>query len=242
MTPAARGPAFAAPLLALVLLAAPAPAAAQVGSVTDGTPWSGSSDQGGGTPRPGDTNRVDIVFDPDESELTTPCEEIVLIQTTQTCLDGVPVDPGALPGFEYQDMEAIDDLPETSGDEMGTSLDNLEGDTTPYYQDTGGGHNGDSNGHSTDSTLEDAPRYPGLGGADNELKFKFETCAFCAEGEDVGHYFGCITWEYTLTAADVATGNPGTSTFTGTSQQPSAGHNAAVDQWSANHDFDFPRG
>ena len=82
----------------------------------------------------------------------------------------------------------------------------------------------------------------GAEGDEREEGHEVEAERGVGEGEDVGHYFGCITWEYTLTAADVAAGNPGTSTFTGTSQQPSAGHNAAVDQWSANHDFDFPRG
>jgi hypothetical protein len=226
--------------IGLLLLAAPAWAT----SVVDGTPWSGSQDQGGGTAAPGDTNRVDIVFDPSKSELTTPCEEIVLIQTSQTLANGIPVDPGTYSdSFDFQDADAIDDQPDTSGDETGTCVDSLEGDSTPYYQDTGGGSVGSSNGHSTNSSLGDEPStsggnrgFPSL----TTVTDKFETCAFCAKGEDAGHYFGGITWEYTKTAGDQAAGTPGTSTFTGTSNQPSPGFTAAVDQWAANHDFDLP--
>jgi hypothetical protein len=227
-------------VLGLLLLAAPTWAT----SVVAGTPWSGSQDQGGATAAPGDTNRVDFVFDPSKSELTTPCEEIVLIQVAQICPNGIPVDPGTYhDGYEYRDDDAIDDQPDTSGDETGTFLDHVKGDTTPYYQDTGGGSVGSSNGHSTNSTTADAPStsggnrgFPSL----TSVTMKFETCAFCRKGEDAGHYFGCITWEYTKTAGDQAAGTPGTSTFTGTSNQPSSGFTAAVDQWAANNDFDLP--
>jgi hypothetical protein len=217
-------------------------------SVVAGTPWGGSQDQGGGTPGAGDTNRVDIVFDPSKSELTTPCEEIVLIQTVQMCANGIPVDPGVYyDGFEYRDDDAIDDQPDTSGDETGTYVDHLEDASTPYYQASAGGPGsvGSSNGTSSNSSLVDAPATGGGNrGFDGlqTVKYKFETCAFCAKGEDAGHYFGCLLWEYTKTGADQAAGTPGTSTFTGTSNQPSPGFQAAVDQWAANHDFDLPRG
>ncbi len=225
--------------LGILLLAAPMQA--QVA----GTPWSGSQDQGGGTAAPGDTNRVDIEFDPSKFDGSILCEKIVMIQTSQTIVDGVPVDPGAYSDtFDFQDADAIDDQDGTKGDETGTCVDSLEGDKTPYYQDTGGGSPGSSNSQSsTPSTLEDAPRTGGGNSSFPPLSkvvFKFETCAFCAEGEDAGRYYGCILWEYTKTAADQAGGTPGTSKFTGTSGQPSPGFTAAVDQWADNHDFDLP--
>lgn len=216
--------------------------------VTSGTPWEGSHDQGGGTPGAGDTNRVDIEFHPERSELTTPCEEIVLIQTIQMLANGIPVDPGDYyDGFDYRDDDTIDDDPNTSGDETGTYVDHLTDATTPYYQASagGGGAVGSSNGASTPSSIMDAP---GTGGGDRgfnglqKVTYVFETCAFCAKGEDAGHYFGCIKWEYTKTTTDqtAVPARPGTSKFTGTMDQPSQGFRDAADQWARNHDFDLP--
>ena len=227
--------------LGILLLAAPV----QAQGVVAGTPWSGSQDQGGATPAPGDTNGVNIVFDPSQYEPRILCDQIVMIQVAQICADGKPLDPGLYhDGYDSQDPDSIDDQPDTAEDETGAHVDSVEGDETPYYQDTGVGSPGSSSGQSsTPSTLGDAPRTSGGNSSFPPLStvtFKFETCAFCAKGEDAGQYFGCILWEYTKTAADQAGGTPGTSTFTGTTSQPSPGFTAAVDQWTANHDFDLP--
>ncbi len=209
-----------------------------------GTPWEGSQDQGAATPAAGDTNQVSFEFHPERSELTTPCEQIALIQTCQMFADGVPLDPGDyFDGYEYRDDDAISDLPGTRADESSTYLDHVEDDTTPYYQDSGGGIQGESNGTVVASTTTDTPR---TGGGDRgfpriaDVLYKFEICAFCARGEDAGHYFGCLTWEFAKSAAEQAAGSPGTSRFTGTSDQPSEGFSAAVDRWAETHDFDLP--
>lgn len=214
-------------------------------------PFRGSRDQGASTPAPGDTNRVDLSFDPRLSTLVTPCEDIRFIQVMQILVNGVPVNPEDFaPGpFEGRDNRSIDDDPGTESDESAMHVDRLRGRDEPYYGGNGAGTGNASPGSSgntdADSTLRDTPR-AGAGDSrmgeatTDEVVYLFETCAFCADGQDAGCFFECILWEYRMTRADVAAGSPGTSTITGRSPSPSPGFGRAVRLWVQENNFDLP--
>lgn len=222
-------------------------------ALPEGDPFGGTQDGGSGTPAAGDDNRIDVEYDPTKSEVSSPCDSIYFIQTVQILVDGDPVNPGDLvTAWEYRDPATQDDS---------THVDRIPAGTTPYYGGNGAGTGSSSPGNhggggSTSGTMTDVPfvhdDFFGPGGADDaqgndfdasEIVFKFEVCAFCAAGEDVGQFFDCLTWEYRKTDADVAAGSDGTSAVTGGSSQPSQGFQDTVQAWDDVHeDFNLPPG
>ncbi len=219
-------------------------------------PYETTATGGGGNP-----SRIDIVFDPAKSSKATPCDKIVFIQVMQFLVDGKPVDPGDLEGgcFEYRDNTVIDDLPDTEANEQGQHVDRLRGRREPYYggdapgtgSSTSGRFNGTTTPTSRPARMTDTPFEPASSfssgptrGNDfnaDTITYKFETCAFCACGEDRGKFFECITWEYTRTKADVAAGRRGTSRITGRSSEPTPGFRKAVTLWAEVNYFDLPK-
>ena len=210
-------------------------------------PFGGSTTGGGG-----DSRNISITFDPSRSEKVTPCERIQFIQTCQILVDGVAVDPGDFfAGWEYRDNTALEDDPATEADETGTFVDHLEGATAPYYP---GAVPGSSNGTNSPATMGDQPCAPNgwfaPGGFDatgppsgndfdaDEIKFRFETCAYCECGDDAGEFFECLIWEYTRTRADVAAGNLGRSTILSVTSGPSATLVRAFERWCSSNNFD----
>jgi hypothetical protein len=210
-------------------------------------PFGGSTT--GGPPGLHPTNWIRLTFDPSDSDSVTPCERIQFIQTMQIFVDGVPVMPGdfAPNDWQYRDPGALDDDPEAESSTNGTHVDRLGGRSTPFYGGNGAGTGtstpGTYNGGSTTGRMVDTPNVPpayfAAAGAANEVKFVFETCAFCACGDDAGEFFEGITWEYVYTSADVAAGTPGTSIITGTTSGPSQVFLDAVERWCEANNFDL---
>ena len=217
------------------------------------TPFGGSRTGAGGA-----SNRIDINFDPRSTSDACPCERIRFIQVMQILVDGIPVDPGDLwNDWEYRDNTALDDDPDTPEDETGVHVDRVPGRTQPYYGGNGAGTGsstvGQCNGTSTPGTMVDLPFMPDgyfqPGGPDaalggdwdaDEIVFKFETCAFCEAGEQVGRYFECVNWTYTRTKADVASGSPGRAAIEGTETGPSKAFTKAAQRWAETNNFDLP--
>ena len=210
-------------------------------------------------------NRIVIRFDPTTSESISPCERIQFIQTVQILIDGEAVDPGDFySDWEYRDNTALDDDPGTPENEASTHVDRLKGKSTPFYGGNGAGTGssspGSTAGGGTPATMDDTPFAPDTwfapggfdrdggpgpppvpGGNDwnaNEIVFRFEACAFCECGDDAGQYFGCLTWEYRRTRAEVAAGTPGTATITGQADAPSQPFLDAVERWCDTNNYD----
>lgn len=231
----------------------------------EGTPYEETQDMGAATPADAtDTNRIDIVFDPEKSRKVTPCEKIVFIQAIQMFVDGNPVDPGDYNGsWEWRDLTVINDLEETEEDEQGTYIDSpAEDEIDPYTNGDGEdrtkgydfGDFGSSNSECKEATWYDRPTIiddrfrPGgddaAAGNDwdaSEIRERFETCAFCAEGEDAGKFFECLLWEVKRTQEDMAGGRRGEAKVIGVSEHPSEGFKRALETWVNVKHFNLPK-
>lgn len=107
----------------------------------------------GSTESADDSNRVKLVFDPDESDDVTKCEIIGQVQVIQMFADGKPKKPGDYyAGFSYRDVAALDN---------GTYVDHLPAHTSPDYQSAAAGSHGKKNGGSVKVVLHDAPNTVG---------------------------------------------------------------------------------
>ncbi len=163
-------------------------------------------------------SRIDIKYTPDAN--VGKCEKIVFIQVvkrtgTRTGPDGklgtpddvnVPLMPS-----DFENFEGARRIDRWTIKEEGLSVDRHSDGTEPYY---GGGtsskpsilenggtehSNPGSDGNNPKSaTLEDSPHTD----EDNwpsgisKLTREFETAAICARGENEGHVFGVIRWEF----------------------------------------------
>ncbi len=184
-------------------------------------------------------NRIDIVFEPDESCVVTKCEKIVHVQFIRAYTDGKMIKHSDY-SSAYKHKEKI-----TTSD--GWAVDCLAGETTPDYQQGTG--DGKKNGGSTNATMMDAPK---TGGGDKgfynattnptgwkTFRFEFAVYAWCMKGTDCGKWYEGSTWEYKKTWEDHRDGKNGESTIINknVTSQPTAEHIAAFDLFNKEHKF-----
>ncbi len=230
-------------------------------------------------------NRIDIKYTPDAN--AGRCEKIVFIQVvkrtgTRTGPDGklgtsddvaVPLKPS-----DFENFEGARRIDRWTIEEEGKSVDRHSDGTEPYYGggtsskpsilENGGteestpGSDGDNPKPATmtDSPHTDEDNWPsGI----SRLTREFETAAICAKGENEGHVFGVVRWEFekvkrktatvSITAVSTVTGPPDSAvevmlpdgrisrTYPVYSLdargQPSDNFWKAVRLWIANHKF-----
>jgi len=119
----------------------------------------------------------------------------------------------------------------------------------PYYNgDDKGKDAGEQGKHNTtkNATMTDSPRCGDstfgnltkrMGKDVKKVMLDFETCAFCAEGEDAGKFYGCVKWTY-----EQEKEKKGESKSGGTSKEPKGRkYNEAVKKWGDNHGFRLPK-
>jgi hypothetical protein len=93
---------------------------------------------------------------------------------------------------------------------LGWTIDRVDGAPSPFYgtrRDAAGaielpaelGTFGAGGAQPTAATLDDLPR---AAGPDNA---RFESCAVCRSGDNLGQVYGCATWGYTANAAGQVT-------------------------------------
>ena len=160
-------------------------------------------------------NRIDIVFDPDNSKKVTKCEKIVHVQFARLHVNGVVTKPGDfLAAWKFRDSIMTSD---------GWWLDCLATETTPDYQQGVG--DGKKNGGSVKAKITDAPTVgndtvkgayvPGTNpGGWKTYRAEFATFAWCMKGPDCGTWYEGITWEYSKSWEDHRDGRDGISKIT----------------------------
>jgi hypothetical protein len=206
-------------------------------------PFDFSKDRGRHNSNPEETaNEVLITFDPAGAAGVGNCEEIVIIQTVQTLVDGKPVRPrdySTRPSDLMADGYSTDDLPATGGvDETGTHVDSkwlpsAHGSTPGRKTPAGTTAAGlPLPAEEADATLEDPPLAEGgdrgFRNAKNpngygKVLLRFESCAYCERGQDAGKFYGCLLWEHERSAEEAEKSAKGRSRFTGQADAPSDG-------------------
>lgn len=186
-------------------------------------------------------NRIDIVFDPDNSTKVTSCDKIVHVQFIRITVDGTVTKPGDFVGaFKYRDAVMTKD---------GWWIDHLQKETTPDYQQ------GTGNGRKTSSGSQKASivDVPNIGddtvlgpydattnpGGWKTVHFEFQTFAWCMQGTDCGKWYEGVTWQYDKSAAQQKAGQTGASTILdkNVSPPPSAGQIEAFDLFNKKKGF-----
>lgn len=148
------------------------------------------------------------------------------------------------PDWSYQNNDAVD----------GHVVDTLNGERDPYYNgDDKGSDNsagqGEHGSPSKNSTIADRPRVSESEFTNLEKKYskpvskvvyEFEVCAFCAEGEDAGKFYGCMAWAYEQEKGKGDAGGKASQPGT-TNSNPSEPFEKALAKWSKNHGFNLPK-
>ena len=157
-------------------------------------------------------NRIDIIFDPDNSKKVTKCRKIVHVQFMVHVIDGNAMKPGDFySGFKYRDKVTTND---------GWYVDHLPHFKTPDIQQFVGS-SGRKNGGSSKADMSDTPQggakgfYDAVANPDGwkTLVYEYFTFAWCMDGDECGTWYEGIQWEYKKTHTDHAAGNSGTSTI-----------------------------
>lgn len=180
-------------------------------------------------------NRIDIVFDPSKSKKVKKCSAIAHVQVIQMFIDNKHVKPSEYhSGFAYRDDTALDD---------GSYVDQLPRMSSPDPQSIGIGTYGQKNGGSTNTTFFDVPR----DGRNNlfydpkanpkgwkKVVWRFETFAWCKQGDDCGTWYEGVRWKYVKTWKDAQKGLDGNSIITSKkANKPSKTFIAAFDKFNS---------
>jgi len=264
-------------LLLIFLIVTAVPSAAQIsqdGKQVTAGPFNGTKITGG---------KIDMKYTPDAN--VSPCRQIRFTQVvkrtgTKPGPDGMlgtadDVNTGLKPS-DFKNFPGAAILDSWTIATEGKTVDRLSDGTEPYYggatttAPNGTGHSapGSDGNNPVTGTMDDTPvthedNWPA--GIDKMTR-EFETAAFCADGQDVGHCFGVIKWKFekvrgqaggvTITSVSTVTGPPDSAvdvispggtivgTFpiysSGAAGQPSANFWNAVRLWLVHHKFVLP--
>lgn len=190
-------------------------------------------------------NDIDITY---VGVCTENCTKIVFIQVVCRYVElqngtKISFKPGAMGGsWGTKDADTVD------GGKWCT-VDYITTESDPYYNGDDSKDHGEQGKHNAvvkNATMSDGPytssgtiRRLNTSVANGKLKKvikEFETCTFCAEGNDKGTYYGCIKWKYERSPGP----GDGTVTATSTAAAPSTKFNDAVNKWATNHGFTMP--
>jgi len=184
-------------------------------------------------------NRIDIVFDPDNSKKVTKCKKIVHVQFILMLADGKAIKPGDYySGYKYRDNVTTSDH---------WYVDHLASEKTPDYQQGVG--NGKKNGGSSKAKIYDVPT---TGGGDKgfynaasnaggwkTIVYEFFAFAWCMDGDECGTWYEGIQWEYKKTHTDNAGGNSGAATIKDYNvEAPSKSHIEAFKKFNKEKGFE----
>jgi len=166
-------------------------------------------------------NSINIAFDPAKSTHDIKCSKIVHVQFNRRIADGKVIKPSeSAPNLAFKDALTT---------KNGWTVDCMQSETTPDYQQ-GGGHGygdvGKKNGGTANATLFDAPSSPTIaknGGfydaktnpkGVKKYEIEFSAFAYCMAGADCGKWYEGVRWCYTKTYKDAANGDLGSSKVT----------------------------
>lgn len=157
------------------------------------------------------TSLIIIIFDPSLTSAVTACEQIVNVQCVRFTVDGQVCNPSEVDA-------AFAHLDATTTPQFWT-VDYLDGETTPNYQQNDDGLQGEKGVTSTRAMMDDEPfitndRFKHDGGPFTSVKLEFLNFTWCMKGNDCNKFYEGLSWTYTRTDDDVEKGSLGIGQIT----------------------------
>ncbi len=219
-----------------------------------------TQDTGEATSKPADRERIDIVFDPEESILAECCEKIALIQTVQAVtvvtVDGHSGLKAVPPADLNSDWEFLMDDAITDGAASMRPLtppktwlvvDYHKGDVAPYLNgddpsDTGqlGAITQNNTSAATATVIPSLDRDNKVLTKEGTVRLFFTTAALCTKGQEKGEFYEVLSWRSVWLKSNADTTKFGQSRISRDLIQPPNSYLHAINIWNENHKFNIP--